>query len=127
MKGAAQVLLAMAELPDEEAAEIGRQVDTLAARGYRTLAVGCKRGEAPLEFLGLITLHDPPREDSKQIIADMQDYGVEVKMVTGDNLAIAREIGALLGLEQRTLRAEQLSGAAGNELLALAEVLSTAI
>jgi H+-transporting ATPase len=127
MKGAAQVLLAMAELPDSEAAQISQQVDTLAARGYRTLAVGRKRGDAPLELLGLITLYDPPREDSKQIIADMQNYGVEVKMVTGDNMAIAREIGALLGLEQRTLRAEQLSGAAANELLALAEVLSTAI
>jgi H+-transporting ATPase len=102
-------------------------VDTLAARGYRTLAVGRKRGDAPLELLGLITLYDPPRDDSKQIIADMQDYGVEVKMVTGDNMAIAREIGALLGLEQRTLRAEQLSGSAGNELLVLAEVLSKAI
>ena len=127
MKGAAQVLLAMAELPDNEAAQISQQVDRLAAKGYRTLAVGRKRGDAPLEFLGLITLYDPPREDSRQIIADMQDYGVEVKMVTGDNLAIAREIGALLGLEQRTLRAEQLSGAAANEVLALAEVLSTAI
>jgi H+-transporting ATPase len=126
MKGAAQVLLAMAELPDHEAAEVGRQVDALAARGYRTLAVGRKHGDAPLELLGLITLYDPPREDSKQIIADMQDYGVEVKMVTGDNLAIAREIGTLLGLEQRSLRAGQLSGAAANELLALAEVLSTA-
>jgi H+-transporting ATPase len=127
MKGAAQVLLTLAELPDDEAADVKQQVDRLAAKGYRTLAVGRKRGDAPLELLGLITLYDPPRENSRQIIVDMQNYGVEVKMVTGDNLAIAREIGALLGLEQRTLRAEQLSGAAANELLALAEVLSTAI
>jgi H+-transporting ATPase len=127
MKGAAQVLLGMAELPEAEAADMVRQVDTLAAKGYRTLAVGRKRGDAPLDLLGLITLYDPPREDSKQIIADMRSYGVEVKMVTGDNLAIAREIGALLGLEPRTLRAGQLSGAAANELLALAEVLSTAL
>jgi H+-transporting ATPase len=112
MKGAAQVLLTLAELPDDEAADVKQQVDRLAAKGYRTLAVGRKRGDAPLELLGLITLYDPPREDSRQIIVDMQNYGVEVKMVTGDNLAIAREIGALLGLEQRTLRAEQLSGAA---------------
>jgi H+-transporting ATPase len=48
-------------------------------------------------------------------------------MVTGDNMAIAREIGTLLGLQQRTMRSEQLSGAAANELLALVEVLSTAI
>jgi len=57
----------------------------------------------------------------------MERYGVEVKMVTGDNMAIAREIGTLLGLQQRTMRSEQLSGAAANELLALVEVLSTAI
>jgi len=127
MKGAAQVLLAMADLPENEAEDVNKMVDMLAAKGYRTLAVGRKRGEAPLELLGLITLYDPPREDSKQIIADMENYGVEVKMVTGDNMAIAREIGNLLGLKQRTMRAEQLSGAAANEVLALAEVLSSAI
>jgi len=127
MKGAAQVLLGMAELSEKEAGEISETVDRLAAKGYRTLAVVRKRGEAPLEVLGLIPLYDPPRDDSKQIIADMQNYGVEVKMVTGDNMAIAREIGSLLGLEQRSMRADQLSGAAGSELLSLAAVLSAAI
>jgi len=50
-----------------------------------------------------------------------------VKMVTGDNTAIAREIGRLLGLEKRTMTSDQLSGAAGSELLQLAQVLSTAL
>jgi H+-transporting ATPase len=127
MKGAAQVLLGMGQLPDEQVQSISQQVDQLAAKGYRTLAVGRQRGDAPLELLGLIPLYDPPRDDSKQVIADMQRYGIEVKMVTGDNLAIAREIGSLLGLEQRTLRAAQLSGSGSNELLNLASVLSTAI
>ena len=127
VKGAAQVLLSMTELSDDVVSKVNSTVDALAGKGYRTLAVGRKRGDAPLELLGLIPLYDPPRDDSKQIIADMQNFGVEVKMVTGDNLAIAREIGGLLGLEQRTLRAEQLSGAAANELLELAEVLSAAI
>jgi H+-transporting ATPase len=127
MKGAAQVLLGMTELPEDEVAEVNKTVDQLAAKGYRTLAVGRKRGDSTLELLGLIPLYDPPRDDSKQVIADMQNYGVEVKMVTGDNMAIAREIGNLLGLEQRTMRAEQLSGAAASEVLSLAEVLSSAI
>ena len=48
-------------------------------------------------------------------------------MVTGDNLAIAREIGNLLGLKQHTLRAAQLSGSGSTELLSLAAVLSGAI
>lgn len=48
-------------------------------------------------------------------------------MITGDHLAIAKEIGRLLGLEQRAIRSTQLSGAASNELLTLIEVLSAAI
>jgi H+-transporting ATPase len=127
LKGAAQVLLGMTQLSDEQIHSLNQTVDELAGKGYRTLAVGRKRGDTPLEILGLIPLYDPPRDDSKQIIADMQNYGIEVKMVTGDNMAIAREIGGLLGLEQRTLRADQLTGAAGNELLALVSVLSSAI
>jgi H+-transporting ATPase len=127
MKGAAQVLLNMADLSDEEMATVNQKVDALAGKGYRTLAVGRKRGDAPLELLGLIPLYDPPREDSQQVINEMRHYNVEVKMVTGDNLAIAREIGKLLGLEQRSIRAAQLSGSGSNELLALASVLSAAI
>jgi H+-transporting ATPase len=127
MKGAAQVLLAMAELPESQAHAVSETVDQLASKGYRTLAVGRKRTDAPLELLGLIPLYDPPRDDSKQVIADMQAHGVEVKMVTGDNAAIAREIGGLLGLEPRVMRSDQLSGAAGSELLALASVLAAAI
>jgi H+-transporting ATPase len=127
MKGAAQVLLSMAELSDEETTELNRRVDQLASRGYRTLAVGRRHGDAPVEIIGLIPLYDPPREESKQVIADMREHGVDVKMVTGDNIAIAREIAGLLGLQQRTMRSEQLSGAASNELLELASVLSAAI
>ncbi|MDX1823760.1 MAG: HAD-IC family P-type ATPase, partial [Thiohalomonadales bacterium] len=127
MKGAAQVLLSMTELSDEEMSTVNQKVDALAGKGYRTLAVGRKRGDAPLELLGLIPLYDPPREDSQQVINEMRQYNVEVKMVTGDNLAIAREIGKLLGLEQRSIRAAQLSGSGSNELLALASVLSAAI
>jgi H+-transporting ATPase len=127
MKGAAQVLLEMAQLSDDDAQQIDHTVDQLAAKGYRTLAVGRRRGDAPLELLGLIPLYDPPREDSKQVIADMQRHGLQVKMVTGDNLAIAREIGGLLGFKPRTMRSDQLSGTAGNELLALSAVLSAAI
>jgi len=126
-KGAAQILLGMAELPDDQAQEVRKTVDGLAAKGYRTLAVGRKRGEKPLELLGLIPLYDPPRDDSRQVIEEMRAHGVDVKMVTGDNAAIAREIGRILGLKQRTMTSGQLSGSAGNELLGLATVLSAAI
>ncbi|HHM05115.1 MAG TPA: HAD family hydrolase [Gammaproteobacteria bacterium] len=127
VKGAAQVLISMAELDDDSAHDLNTTVELLAGKGYRTLAVGCRTGDSPLTLIGLIPLYDPPRDDSKRVIAEMRDYGVQVKMVTGDNLAIAKEVGRLLNLEQRTIRSAQLSGAAGNELLALAEALSAAI
>jgi H+-transporting ATPase len=127
VKGAPQVLMGMAGLDEDSIHDLNNTVDLLASRGYRTLAVGRRQGDAPLQLIGLIPLYDPPREDSQQVIAEMHDYGVAVKMVTGDNTAIAREIGKLLGLKMRTIRSSQLSGAAANELLGLAEVLTTAI
>jgi H+-transporting ATPase len=127
VKGAAQVLLELAQLSDNEAKNIQRMVDLLASKGYRTLAVGHQKDDAPLELLGLIPLYDPPRHDSEQMIAELRDYGVQVKMVTGDNMAIAREVGRRLDLGLRTIRSAQLSGAASNELLALVEALSAAI
>lgn len=127
MKGAAQVLLEMAEIPDKDAQLVADEVDRLASKGYRTLAVGRKQGNEPLELLGLIPLYDPPRDDSQTVIDEMCDYGVKVKMVTGDNAAIAREIGGLLGLEPRAMRSRQFFGAAGSELLSLVEAVTTAI
>jgi H+-transporting ATPase len=127
VKGAPQILIGMSDLPDKQAAEVQKMVDLLASKGYRTLAVGRRRGEARLELVGLIPLYDPPREDSAQVIADMANYGVQVKMVTGDHGAIAREVGRILGLEQETVRASQLRGSGSQELLAMAEALSTAV
>jgi H+-transporting ATPase len=127
VKGAAQVLIKLAELDDEHARKLNETVDELAGKGYRTLAVGRKQGDGPLQLIGLIPLYDPPREESKAVIDEMQHFGVKVKMVTGDNLAIAKEIGRMLGLQSRAIRSAQLSGAASNELLALLESLSTAI
>ncbi|HHO69089.1 MAG TPA: HAD family hydrolase [Gammaproteobacteria bacterium] len=127
LKGAAQVLLEMAEMPDNERVAISRTIDLLASKGYRTLAVARQDGDRPPELVGLIPLMDPPREDSAQVIEAMRAYGVRVKMVTGDNIAIAREIGRQLGLEPRAMRAEQLSGKSGSELVAMAEALAAAI
>ena len=127
LKGAAQVLLEMADLSDTERTAIENNVELLASKGYRTLAVGVRRNDGPLELVGLIPLFDPPREDSAEVIRHMQAHGVRVKMVTGDNIAIAREIGRLLGLPERALRGSQLSGRSGSDLVEMARALATAV
>ncbi len=128
MKGAAQVLLDMAELRENEKIAITRTIDVLAGKGYRTLAVGVMEdGSDSLDLVGLIPLMDPPREDSAQVIREMGNYGVKVKMVTGDNLAIAREIGRMLGLPTTAMRANQISGKSGTEIINFSRALAGAI
>lgn len=127
VKGAPQVVIEMAGLDEATSRKVNDSVNALASKGYRTLGVGVKEGSGPFRMAGLIPLYDPPREDSQQVIDEMRRFGVEVKMVTGDNLAIAREIGGILGLAQKTIRSAQLSGASANELLELVEALTTAI
>ncbi|TFL04752.1 hypothetical protein BDV98DRAFT_543918 [Pterulicium gracile] len=81
-------------------------VEDYAARGLRALAVAYEEldhddheGEGNgFELIGLLSIFDPPREDTKQTIDDAMDLGVKVKMVTGDQLAIAKETGRRLGL-----------------------------
>ncbi len=127
IKGAAQILIKMAVLPEDELESINTLVDQLAGKGYRTLAVGKKSDDQTLTIIGLIPLYDPPRSDSRQVISDMRDYGVRVKMVTGDNMAIAKEVGKLLGLEGEAIRSHQLTGSGSQELLGLAGAMATAI
>ncbi|KAI0948190.1 hypothetical protein AcW1_009771 [Taiwanofungus camphoratus] len=81
-------------------------VEEFAQRGLRALAVAYEEldGDDPegegngFELIGLLAIFDPPREDTKQTIDNAIALGVRVKMVTGDQLAIAKETGRRLGL-----------------------------
>ncbi len=108
-KGAPQIIMEMAELSDEMQTRAQQVVDAFAAQGYRALGVARKNSDAPgWTFLGILSLFDPPREDSAKTIAHTCAYGVNMKMVTGDNLAIARQISGKLGLGDNILRADAL-------------------
>ena len=76
-------------------------VGQLAARGYRTLGVARRHRDGPWRFLGLLPMSDPPRADSAETIRRATEHGVTVKMVTGDNTAIAAEVAAEVGLGRR--------------------------
>jgi H+-transporting ATPase len=97
-KGAPQVILALAGVAGDEAKRANQIIDRLATGGYRTLGVARSDASGAWKFLGILPLFDPPREDSKETIAKAEAHGIDVKMVTGDNVAIAREIAGQLGL-----------------------------
>ncbi|KAG5563656.1 hypothetical protein RHGRI_000002 [Rhododendron griersonianum] len=81
-------------------------IDKFAERGLRSLAVASqevpeKTKESPggpWQFVGLLPLFDPPRHDSAETIRRALNLGVNVKMITGDQLAIAKETGRRLGM-----------------------------
>jgi len=119
-KGAPQVIMQLAELSPDERARAEQNVNAFAAKGYRALGVARKDdGAANWTFLGILSLFDPPRADSAATIEQAREYGVKVKMVTGDNLAIARQTAEKLGLGNNILLSDILPAqgadlAAGN-------------
>lgn len=102
-KGASQVILAL--LSKKEKArltdEINKQVDELAEKGYRTLGTARTNHKGDWEFVGLIPLFDPPREDSAATIKTASEMGVNVKMITGDHTSIAKQIAQKVNLKNR--------------------------
>ena len=97
-KGAPQVIVALSHLGEEDRSRAQQAVDDLATKGYRTLGIARSDNGDPWRFLGILPMFDPPREDSAETIKQAGEHGIQVKMVTGDNTAIAKEIAGQLGL-----------------------------
>ena len=104
-KGAPQVILSLSANAGEIQADTEHAVNDFAARGFRALGVARTDERGSFCLLGVIPLSDPPREDSKATIETAGNMGVNVKMVTGDQVAIAREIAHDVGLGTHILDA----------------------
>jgi H+-transporting ATPase len=110
-KGAPQVILALAADGAQVKPAVEKAVKEFAARGFRSLGVARADADGPWRFLGVLPLFDPPREDAKATIATARQMGVAVKMVTGDQLAIARETAGKLDMGTAILDAAGLGDA----------------
>ncbi|MEZ6131420.1 MAG: plasma-membrane proton-efflux P-type ATPase [Planctomycetaceae bacterium] len=97
-KGAPQVILALISNAESIRPQVDEAIARFAARGFRSLGVARTNEQSQWRFLGVLPLYDPPREDSKATIATARRMGCSVKMVTGDQLAIGREIAAQLDM-----------------------------
>ncbi|MEZ0576967.1 plasma-membrane proton-efflux P-type ATPase [Halodesulfovibrio aestuarii] len=105
-KGAPQTIINLSDLSEADRAKALKDVDDFAAKGFRTLGVARSRNNSSWEYLGTLSLFDPPREDSIETISQANKHGIAVKMVTGDNIAIARETAKKLGLSTNIIEAE---------------------
>ena len=110
-KGAPQVILQMATNIADVKAEVDKAVNDFAARGFRSLGVARADQDDKWQFVGVLPMSDPPREQAKATIASAVQMGVKVKMVTGDQLAIAKEMSRQLGMGTNILDATVLRDA----------------
>ncbi|CAG8485854.1 6502_t:CDS:2, partial [Scutellospora calospora] len=105
-KGAPQVIIKLVGGDDDAI----RAVNALAIRGLRALGVARTTGDDldHFELIGMISLLDPPRPDSAETIRRCNSFGVDVKMITGDQLIIAKEVAHRLGMNRVILDANHL-------------------
>nr|KJB22049.1 hypothetical protein B456_004G027300 [Gossypium raimondii] len=105
-KGAPEQILALCNAKEDLKKRVHSIIDKFAERGLRSLAVSRQQvpektkesAGTPWQFVGLLPLFDPPRHDSAETIRQALHLGVNVKMITGDQLAIAKETGRRLGM-----------------------------
>jgi H+-transporting ATPase len=107
-KGAPQVILAMSANVDAVKPAVDKAINEFAARGFRSLGVARADQDDKWQFVGVLSLFDPPRDDAKATIASARQMGVTIKMVTGDQIAIAQEMSRTLGLGTDILDAARL-------------------
>jgi len=125
-KGAPQVILELSANAGQVKPAIEKAVNEFAARGFRSLGVARADAQGPWQFLGVLPLFDPPREEAKATIATARQMGVNVKMVTGDQVAIARETAGKLGLGTHILDASGFGDTKHHETAQLAESIEKA-
>ncbi|EON98106.1 putative plasma membrane h+-atpase pma1 protein [Phaeoacremonium minimum UCRPA7] len=122
-KGAPKAVLAISNCTEEQAALFKEKATEFARRGFRSLAVAVREDNGPWQLLGMLSLFDPPRSDTAQTIAEAQALGLQVKMLTGDAIAIAKETCRMLALGTKVYNSDKLlhSDMAGSAIHDLCE------
>ncbi|KAL5977793.1 Plasma membrane ATPase 4 [Asimina triloba] len=117
-KGAPDQIMTLCNCKQDVRNKAHAVIDKFAERGLRSLAVGRQEvpekskesAGAPWQFAGLLPLFDPPRHDSAETIRRALNLGVNVKMITGDHLTIAKETGRRLGMGTNMYPSSSLLG-----------------
>ncbi|NCS24020.1 MAG: plasma-membrane proton-efflux P-type ATPase [Microcystis aeruginosa BS13-02] len=125
-KGAPQVMLDLAYNKEEIEGPVNQIIEDYAKKGYRALGVAKTTPQGQWQFLGIISLFDPPRVDSQLTLQTALKLGVPVKMITGDQVLIAKETARQLGLGNNILDAKIFREVPPNQLGTLDEQILSA-
>jgi len=131
MKGAVRVVSEACGLTEVEDRLLEEQTQRYASKGYRILAVARTdnknsnddNNSKRFRFVGLVILYDAPRRDSKQLIQELGELGISVKILTGDALPIAKETAKSVGLGDRITAISNLKADSKKDLLLTEELV----
>ncbi len=121
MKGAPLSVARACSASDAVTASVVAQEEELSRGGRRVLAVARIEAAGSAHIVGLVSLQDPLRPDSKDLVRQLHELGVSVKMLTGDALPVARQITEELGLTGQVQRASEFERLATENVAQAAE------
>jgi len=107
-KGSFDTMCSSCNLSDKETEELFRHAEALSAKGLRVIAVAKGNDRSKLQFVGLAGVADRVREDSHEILNQIRDLGISVKMLTGDAFPIARNIAQQIDLGDKITRMSKI-------------------
>jgi len=113
IKGAAQTIFALCSETNAEILKSAEDtVNKFSRKGFRSIAVAISNPDQVEKFnlIGLLGISDPPRDDSKAMLAEIKRLGIKSLMLTGDSIAIAQEVVSQVGIEGDIYRVSDLEG-----------------
>jgi Ca2+-transporting ATPase len=107
-KGAPEAIIKVCNLSEEQKITIRKQMDLFGKQGYRLLGVAksnfkgddfpLKQQEIPFEFLGLVVFYDPPKKNIQNVFRQIEQAGIKIKVITGDNAQTTESIALQAGI-----------------------------
>lgn len=126
-KGATEAIIDLCHLPTDKSREIESQMQSMASRGLRVIAVAKARAislpaiqhDLNFEFIGLVGFSDPLRSDARSAVEECQRAGINIMMITGDHPFTAKSIGKMAGLKnhERVLTGKEIESMDDETLL----------
>ncbi|KAK9490799.1 E1-E2 ATPase-domain-containing protein [Lipomyces doorenjongii] len=108
VKGAPKAILALTDFSKDTVDLFKQKATEFARRGFRSLGVAVQKDDEGWTLLGMLPMFDPPREDTAQTIGEAKQLGLNVKMLTGDAIAIAKETCRMLALGTKVYNSQRL-------------------
>ncbi|KAF8330585.1 plasma-membrane proton-e [Cantharellus anzutake] len=109
-KGAPNAILKLKKFDPQVEGGYRDKAQEFAKKGYRSLGVAIKEEGKDWELLGIMSMSDPPRGDTAKTIGEAMNLGIGIKMLTGDAVAIGKELARQLGLGTNIYDSERLIG-----------------